>query len=55
MPSSIELDGQEIDWGEDDRALIPEDGVVAWLAGPTPRGIHRNAEGAGRGSWVKRG
>ena len=55
MPFSIDLDGQEIDWGDDNRALIVEDGAVAWLAGPMPGGIHCKAEGAERGSWIKLG
>ena len=55
MPFSIDLDGQEIDWGDDDRALILEDDAAAWLAGPMPGGIHCKAEGAERGSWVKLG
>ena len=55
MPFSIDLDGQEIDWGDDDRALMLEDDAAAWLAGPMPGGIHCKAEGAERGSWVKLG
>ena len=55
MPFSIDLDGQEIDWGDDDCALMLEDDAAAWLAGPMPGGIHCKAEGAERGSWVKLG
>ena len=55
MPFSIDLDGQEIDWGDDDRALMLEDDAAAWLAGPMPGGIHCKPEGAERGSWVKLG
>ena len=55
MPFSVDLDGQEIDWGDDDRALMLEDDAAAWLAGPMPGGIHCKAEGAERGSWVKLG
>ena len=55
MPFSIDLDGQEIDWGDDDRAVILEDDAAAWLAGPMPGGIHCKPEGAERGSWVKLG
>ena len=36
MPFSIDLDGQEIDWEEGDRALLMEDEASAWLAGPMP-------------------
>ena len=55
MPFSIDLDGQEIDWGDDDRALMLEDDAAAWLAGPMPGGIHCKPEGAERGNWVKLG
>ena len=55
IPFSIDLDGQEIDWDDDDRGLLLEDGAVAWLAGPMPGGIHCKAEGAERGSWIKLG
>ena len=55
MPFSIDLDGQEIDWGDDDRALMLEDDAATWLAGPMPGGIHCKPEGAERGSWVKLG
>ena len=54
-PFSIDLDGQEIDWGDDDRAVMLEDDAAAWLAGPMPGGIHCKPEGAERGSWVKLG
>ena len=55
MPFSIDLDGQEIDWRDDDRAVMLEDDAAAWLAGPMPGGIHCKPEGAERGSWVKLG
>lgn len=55
MPFSIDLDGQEIDWEEDDHALLMEDEASAWLAGPMPGGIHCKPEGAERGTWVKLG
>ena len=55
MPFSIDLDGQEIDWGDDDRAVMLEDDAAAWLAGPMPGGIHCKPEGAERGRWVKLG
>ena len=55
MPFSIDLDGQEIDWGAGDRALLEEDEASAWLAGPMPGGIHCKPEGAERGTWVKLG
>ena len=55
MPFSIDLDGQEIDWGAGDRALLEEDEGSAWLAGPMPGGIHCKPEGAERGTWVRLG
>ena len=55
MPFSIDLDGQVLDWQEDDRAHLLEDDSMAWLAGPMPGGIHCKAEGADRGTWIKLG
>ena len=55
MPFSIDLDGQEIDWGEHGRALLLEDEASSWLAGPMPGGIHCKPDGAERGAWVKLG
>ena len=55
MPFSIDLDGQVIDWTDDDRALLREDDAAAWLAGPMPGGIHCKPEGGLRGTWVKLG
>ena len=55
MPFSVDLDGQDIDWGEDDRALLVEDEASSWLAGPMPGGIHCKPERAERGTWVKLG
>ena len=51
MPFSIDLDGQEIDWGDDDRALMLEDDAAAWLAGPMPgeSTARRKAPNAGVG------
>ena len=55
MPFAIDLDGREIDWGEEGRALLLEDEASAWLAGPMPGGIHCKPEGAERGARVKLG
>ena len=55
LPFSIDLDGQEIDWDEDARAMLRGDEAMAWLAGPMPGGIHCKPEGAERGTWVKLG
>ena len=55
VPFSIDLDGQVLDWQEDDRAHLLEDDSMAWLAGPMPGGIHCKAEGADRGTWIKLG
>ena len=55
LPFSIDLDGQEIDWDEDDRGMLRDDEAIAWLAGPMPGGIHCKPEGAERGTWVKLG
>ena len=55
LPFSIDLDGQDVDWEEDDRVLLLEDDSAAWLAGPMPGGIHCKADGGELGSRIKLG
>lgn len=55
MPFSIDLDGQTIDWSEQERKLIGDDPETAWLARPMPGGIHCRPEGGDRGKWIKLG
>lgn len=55
MPFSIDLDGQSIDWTEEERELLREDPETAWLAGPMPGAIHCRPDGGDGGTWVKLG
>ncbi|SFN78550.1 Glycine/D-amino acid oxidase [Bradyrhizobium sp. Rc3b] len=55
MPFSIDLDGQAIDWTNQERQLIEEDPATAWLARPMPGGIHCRPEGGDLGKWIKLG
>jgi glycine/D-amino acid oxidase-like deaminating enzyme len=55
MPFSIDLDGQTIDWTDQERQLLEEDPATAWLARPMPGGIHCRPEGGDHGKWIKLG
>lgn len=55
QPFSIDLDGQRIDWSEEERAMLAEDPEFAWLAGGMPGAIHCRPDGGDRGSWIKLG
>ena len=50
MPFTIDLDGQQIDWSEDDRDLLAEDPDFRWLTEPMPGGIHCRPDGGDGGS-----
>ncbi|HTZ78110.1 MAG TPA: FAD-binding oxidoreductase [Stellaceae bacterium] len=55
MPFSIDLDGQLIDWSDDEKALLAADPATKWLTEPMPGAIHCRPEGGDRGRWVKLG
>ncbi|BBK40051.1 FAD-dependent oxidoreductase [Allostella vacuolata] len=55
MPFSIDLDGQSIDWGEEERQALAADPDHAWLARPMPGSIHCRPEGGDGGRWIKLG
>ena len=55
MPFSIDLDGQTIDWTDQERQLLEENPATAWLAHPMPGGIHCRPEGGDHGKWIKLG
>ncbi|MBT6095305.1 MAG: FAD-binding oxidoreductase, partial [Rhodospirillaceae bacterium] len=55
MPFSIDLDGQQIDWTDEDRDHLSEDPDHAWLAGEMPGAIHCRPDGGDRGTWIKIG
>ena len=55
MPFTIDLDGQEIAWSDEERAILSQDPVAAKLLEPMPGGIHCRPEGAADGKWIKLG
>lgn len=54
-PFSIDLDGQQIDWSDEDRAMLLEEPAFAWLAKDMPGAIHCRPDGGDGGKWVKLG
>lgn len=55
LPFTIDLDGQELPWTEEERSVLAEDPVAAELLRPMPGSIHRRPEGGDGGTWVKLG
>lgn len=55
LPFTIDLDGQELEWTEEERAILAEDPATARLAQFIGGGIHCRPEGAESGKWIKLG
>jgi glycine/D-amino acid oxidase-like deaminating enzyme len=55
LPFTIDLDGVELDWSDEERALLAEDPDTSWLTGRLPGGVHCRPEGGDAGAWVKLG
>lgn len=55
MPFAIDLDGQAIDWTDEERQGLAADPAHAWLAGAMPGSIHCRPEGGDAGRWIKLG
>lgn len=55
MPFSIDLDGQMIDWDDEERELLAEESSVEWLTRPLPGAIHCRPDGGDHGTWLKLG
>ena len=55
LPFTIDLDGQELDWTEEERVMLASEPDAAALLQPMPGGIHRRPEGGDGGRWVKLG
>lgn len=55
MPFAIDLDGQVIDWTDEERALLADDPATRWLTEPMPGAIHCRPDGGERGKWIKLG
>ena len=55
MPFAIDLDGQVIDWTDEERALLADDPATRWLTEPMPGAIHCRPDGGEHGQWIKLG
>ncbi len=55
MPFSIDLDGQRIDWTDEERALLQQAPEYRWLCQDMPGAIHCRPDGGDAGRWVKLG
>ncbi|MCZ0735044.1 NAD(P)/FAD-dependent oxidoreductase [Phreatobacter sp. AB_2022a] len=55
MPFTIDLDGQEIAWSEEERTVLAEDPNAARFLAPMQGGIHCRPDGADNGRWIKLG
>jgi glycine/D-amino acid oxidase-like deaminating enzyme len=55
MPFAIDLDGQVIDWTDEERTLLADDPATRWLTEPMPGAIHCRPDGGERGKWIKLG
>jgi len=55
MPFSIDLDAKELNWTDEERALLADDPDLAWLTRTMPGGTHCRPDGGSRAKWVKLG
>jgi glycine/D-amino acid oxidase-like deaminating enzyme len=55
LPFTIDLDGQELAWTEEEREILASAPEAAKLLTPMPGGIHRRPEGGDGGRWIKLG
>lgn len=55
MPFTIDLDGQEIPWTDEEREILGEDPSTARFLKAMPGGIHCRPDGAEDGQWIKLG
>jgi glycine/D-amino acid oxidase-like deaminating enzyme len=55
MPFAIDLDGQVLDWTEEERALLLDDPATKWLTEAMPGAVHCRPDGGEHGKWVKLG
>ncbi len=55
LPFTIDLDGQELAWTEQEREILASEPESAGLVRAMPGGIHRRPEGGDGGRWIKLG
>ncbi len=55
LPFTVDLDGQQLEWTEEERAVLGSEQECAVLLRHMPGGIHRRPEGGDAGRWIKLG
>jgi glycine/D-amino acid oxidase-like deaminating enzyme len=55
MPFTIDVDGQQIAWSNEDREVLASDAAGSRLLQSMPGGIHCRPDGAVDGTWIKLG
>jgi glycine/D-amino acid oxidase-like deaminating enzyme len=55
LPFSIDLDGQVLDWTDEERGILAADPATRPLAEPMRGGIHCRPDGPADGTWIKLG
>ncbi|MCB1378845.1 MAG: FAD-binding oxidoreductase [Alphaproteobacteria bacterium] len=55
LPFSIDLDGQHLDWTDEERAILASDPVTEKFTRFMTGGIHCRPDGAENGKWIKLG
>jgi glycine/D-amino acid oxidase-like deaminating enzyme len=55
LPFSVDLDGQTLNWTEEERTILAEDPATARLTQFISGGIHCRPDGAEAGKWIKLG
>src|SRR5262249_46874251 len=55
VPVSTELDGQVLNWTDEERVILAEDPATVWLTEFIRGGIHSWPDGVESGKWIKLG
>lgn len=55
LPFSIDLDGQGLDWTDEERQMLIENPTYRWLTEDMPGSIHCRPDGGDSGTWLKLG
>ncbi|GAA6208835.1 FAD-dependent oxidoreductase [Cognatishimia sp. WU-CL00825] len=55
MPFTIDLDGQTIDWSDEEREMLLQEPEFSWLAQAMPGAVHCRPDGGDNGTWLKLG
>ncbi len=55
LPFTIDLDGQDLSWTDEERAVLASEPECSHLLRPMPGGVHCRPEGSADGRWIKLG